>query len=126
MIGSGLLGLFKQTSHRIAVNSSAPSNTLSTLSRRIIENGLSSLNLNASKPSITSQIQLLQPSRLVQPLNSAQNRFNWGYKGRMMLKDIKRRELLKKYAPVRIRLQTLRANSVLPKILKVRKREINL
>jgi hypothetical protein len=48
-----------------------------------------------------------------------QTRSNWGYKGRMMLKDIKRRELLKKFAPERIRLQTLRRNSILPKILKV-------
>ena len=31
-----------------------------------------------------------------------------GYKGRMMLKDIKRRELLRKFAPERNRLQTLR------------------
>ena len=44
---------------------------------------------------------------------------HWGYKGRMMLKDIKRRELLRKFAPERVRLQTLRANHILPKILRV-------
>lgn len=59
-----------------------------------------------------------QQSILTPLLN--QIRSNWGYKGRMMLKDIKRRELLKKYAPERIRLQTLRGNSILPKVLKVR------
>lgn len=48
-----------------------------------------------------------------------QVRFNWGYKGRMMLKDIKRRELLRKFAPERIRLQSLRANTILPKVLRV-------
>jgi len=48
-----------------------------------------------------------------------QVRHNWGYKGRMMLKDIKRREFVRKYAPVRIRLQALRSNTILPRVLKV-------
>jgi hypothetical protein len=51
-------------------------------------------------------------------LNDTQTR-SFGYKGRMMLKDIKRRELLKDTAPERIRLQTLRANSILPKAFRV-------
>lgn len=49
-----------------------------------------------------------------------QVRHNWGYKDRMMLKDIKRREILRQFAPERVRLQALRANSILPKVLKVR------
>ena len=44
---------------------------------------------------------------------------SYGYKGRMMLKDIKRRELLRKFAPERVRLQTLRANSILPRFFRV-------
>ena len=48
-----------------------------------------------------------------------QVRHNWGYKDRMMLKDIKRREMLRKFAPERVRLQALRANTLLPKVLKV-------
>ena len=62
----------------------------------------------------------LDQQPVLTPLLS-QIRSNWGYKGRMMLKDIKRRELLKKFAPERIRLQSLRANSILPKVLKVNK-----
>lgn len=109
MFVSGLLGLFKQTN--LSIVSAVSSNSFSTLNRRIIETGLASLNLNSSKTNALLQ----QPN-----IGSVQSRFNWGYKGRMMLKDIKRRELLKKYAPVRIRLQALRANTVLPKIIKVR------
>ena len=89
---------------------------MSTLTGKILEQGLSTLSIN-STGAVGSN--LLNPGRLSHPINVVQTRFNWGYKGRMMLKDIKRRELLKKYAPVRIRLQTLRANSVLPKIIKV-------
>jgi hypothetical protein len=59
---------------------------------------------------------LLKP---VAKLEANQVRHNWGYKGRMMLKDIKRRELVRKYAPVRNRLQALRSNTILPKVLKV-------
>ena len=44
---------------------------------------------------------------------------NWGYNDRMMLRDIKRREILRKFAPERVRLQTLKANNVLPKTMKV-------
>lgn len=61
----------------------------------------------------------LRSSLLINPkpeLN--QVRHNWGYKDRMMIKDIKRRELLRKFAPERIRLQSLRANTILPKVLK--------
>ena len=44
---------------------------------------------------------------------------NWGYNDRMTLKDIKRREILRRFAPERVRLQTLKANHVLPKTIKV-------
>lgn len=115
MIGSFLSAITKQTS-RLTINSNQiVSKQMSTLTGKILEQGLSSLSINST--GVGSN--LLNPGRLSHPINVVQNRFNWGYKGRMMLKDIKRRELLKKYAPVRIRLQTLRANSVLPKIIKV-------
>ena len=70
-----------------------------------VKNLTSSFNKTTSTPYLTPMLE--------------QTRSNWGYKGRMMLKDIKRRELLKKFAPERIRLQTLRRNSILPPVLKV-------
>ena len=73
----------------------------------------SSLKMNGG---IISNSTLLKP---VAQLEVNQVRHNWGYKGRMMLKDIKRREFVRKYAPVRVRLQALRANTILPKVLKV-------
>ena len=38
----------------------------------------------------------------------------------MMLKDIKRRETLRKFAPDRIKLKCLKSNSILPKPIKVK------
>lgn len=74
-------------------------------------------NLSLNKQS-TQLLKPLQNDQINSVTQTLQKRFNWGYKGRMMLKDIKRRELLRKYAPTRIRLQALRANSILPKVLK--------
>ena len=42
-----------------------------------------------------------------------------GYPGRMMLRDIKRRTLIRKYWPERFRYQTLRKNMILPDSFKV-------
>ena len=42
-----------------------------------------------------------------------------GYPGRMMLRDIKRRTLIRKYWPERFRYQTLRKNMMLPDSFKV-------
>lgn len=66
----------------------------------------------------------LVTNRLLQKQNETvtqlvqQQTRNLGYINRMMLKDIKRREMLRKYAPERVRLQCLRRNDVLPKALK--------
>ncbi len=59
---------------------------------------------------VTSIINTDQPSRtkLV------------GYPGRMMLRDIKRRTLIRKYWPERFRYQLLRKNMILPDSFKVR------
>lgn len=95
-----------------------------------LRTGLSNLvkNVTSIKPMTLSLLNKQQIDTLKSPFMDQQTlltpllsqiRSNWGYKGRMMLKDIKRRELLKKFAPERIRLQTLRGNSILPKVLKV-------
>jgi hypothetical protein len=42
-----------------------------------------------------------------------------GYPGRMMLRDIKRRTLIRKYWPERFRYQTLRKNMIFPDSFKV-------
>lgn len=42
-----------------------------------------------------------------------------GYPGRMMLRDIKRRQLIRKYWPGRFRYQTLRKNMIFPESFKV-------
>lgn len=42
-----------------------------------------------------------------------------GYPGRMMLRDIKRRTLIRKYWPERYRYQTLRKNMIFPDSFKV-------
>jgi small subunit ribosomal protein S14 len=90
-------------------------------------NSLSTFILKPKLLTVSDLSIIKQPVPLLKPLQNdqiyslvqtMQKRFNWGYKGRMMLKDIKRREILSKYAPVRIRLQALRANSILPKVLK--------
>lgn len=94
-----------------------------------LRTGLSNLvkNVTSIKPMTLSLLNKQQIDTLKSPFMDQQTlltpllsqiRSNWGYKGRMMLKDIKRRELLKKFAPERIRLQTLRGNSILPKVLK--------
>jgi hypothetical protein len=59
---------------------------------------------------VTGAINIDQPSRtkLV------------GYPGRMMLRDIKRRTLIRKYWPERFRYQTLRKNMILPESFKVK------
>ena len=46
-----------------------------------------------------------------------------GYPGRMMLKDIKRRTLIRKYWPERSRYQLLRKNMILPDSFKVIKQK---
>jgi hypothetical protein len=59
---------------------------------------------------VTGAINIDQPSRtkLV------------GYPGRMMLRDIKRRTLIRKYWPERFRYQLLRKNMILPESFKVK------
>ena len=91
----------------------------------LIKTGLLNIikNVTSVQPILNKQMELnkalfLNQQCIITPMLS-QIRSNWGYKGRMMLKDIKRRELLRKYAPERIRLQTLRRNNVLPQVLKV-------
>jgi gamma-glutamylcysteine synthetase len=85
-------------------------NFLSTTSNMIAQN-LKNLNLNSNslKPNNLNRVQLEQIRH-----------GSFGYKGRMMLKDIKRRELLRKYAPERVRLQTLSYNWILPKFFRVK------
>jgi len=48
-----------------------------------------------------------------------------GYPGRMMLRDIKRRELIRKYWPQRFRYQLLRKNMILPESFKVKQTSKN-
>ncbi len=80
-------------------------------------------NVTSVQPVLKKQIEITKSPFLNQQFNLSpllsQIRSNWGYKGRMMLKDIKRRELLRKYAPERIRLQNIRRNNLLPQVLKV-------
>lgn len=116
MIGSFLTAIFKK--NNLSLNSSR-FKQFSSISSRFIEQGISSLRINSTNLTCSRSSDLLHPLHQCVYFNFTPRRLNWGYKGRMMLKDIKRRELLKKYAPVRIRLQTLRSNSVLPKIIKV-------
>jgi len=72
----------------------------------------------ANKPIQTQLLKQQNDNQINSLTQMIQKRFNWGYKGRMMLKDMKRREQLRTYAPVRIRLQALRANSILPEVVK--------
>ena len=44
-----------------------------------------------------------------------------GYPGRMMLRDIKRRTLIRQYWPKRFRYQLLRKNMIFPESFKVRR-----
>lgn len=104
----------------------SPSNIYQTCSNLFSSLGKIQSNPQFSNLSLTSSLKmnvgLISSSTLLKPvakLEVNQVRHNWGYKGRMMLKDIKRRELVRKYAPVRIRFQALRANTILPKVLKV-------
>ncbi|RNA19035.1 28S ribosomal mitochondrial [Brachionus plicatilis] len=113
MFQSGLCGILRSAAH------SAFRTCSSMINIQVNRPALSTLASNSGlkqsqllKNPMISNHSLLKQTDLNQ---SIQVRHNWGYKGRMMLKDIKRRELLKKYAPVRIRLQTLRANTILPK-----------
>ena len=77
----------------------------------------------AIAPFVATQQHLRQPQSLQQACAAAvqmtQKRYAWGYRGRMMLKDLKRREMTRRLTPTRIRLQALRANSILPAALKV-------
>jgi small subunit ribosomal protein S14 len=114
-----LVNIFKKIVPKLV-----PTKTCTTnLSTSILQPKFNLINLiTANNLNMIKQpTQLLKPQQNDQIYSLAQTlqkRFNWGYKGRMMLKDIKRRELLRKFAPTRIRLQALRANSILPKVLK--------
>lgn len=116
MFQSGLCSFFRFAANSALrtysslINSHLNKPTLSTISFKSDFN-----STNFFKNPLINNTNLLKK---IDQNQSVQVRHNWGYKGRMMLKDIKRRELLKKYAPVRIRLQTLRSNTVLPKALK--------
>ncbi len=92
----------------------------SVLANKPITKSLLSSNGSQLNKSVSLVPQNLKTSLFLMPKpDTIQVRHGWGYKDRMMLKDIKRRELLKKFAPERVRLQALRANTVLPKVLKV-------
>ncbi|CAF1010948.1 unnamed protein product [Brachionus calyciflorus] len=116
MFPSGLFSLMRQTTQTAfqactkIINPIASQRNLSTLT---FNSGIKQLPY--LKNGLFNNSNLLKPTC---DLNQSVQVRHWGYKGRMMLKDIKRRELLKKYAPVRIRLQTLRANTILPKAFK--------
>ena len=92
-------------------------NLSKNLSILTFNKGLLSQSNNCLKPQLSKEKISSNQKAPITP-EFTQVRF-WGYKGRMMLKDIKRRELLRKFAPERVRLQTLRANTILPKVLKV-------
>jgi hypothetical protein len=107
---------------------------VNNMSKLVIRNSSSFLSNRPFKPLLqqtSSQPQDAAPALSAslkswlclnpQPMTTGmQVRHNWGYKDRMMLKDIKRREILRQFAPERVRLQALRANTILPKVLKVR------
>lgn len=119
MINFGILNLFKSTT-QLAVRTCT--NFISTAAIRPLSSPfLSNLKqLPYSKTNnglLNSNLLKHQEQSLPQMI---QVRNSWGYKGRMMLKDIKRRELLRKFAPARVRLQTLRGNTILPKAFKVK------
>ena len=104
----------------IGVFSFLTQNTIKTCS-----NLFSAMSRAANTP-LPSQMKALNlNSNILQNQQQAclpqieQQRNYFGYKGRMLLKDIKRRELLRKFAPERVRLQTLRSNWILPKLIKV-------
>ena len=83
-----------------------------TASLNMLSQNLKILNLNSNLLSKTTNNSILPKIEQIR-------HGSFGYKGRMMLKDIKRRELLRKFAPERVRLQTLRANWILPKFFRV-------
>jgi hypothetical protein len=122
-LGSSISNLIRNASQLTLKNVESANTLLKTTPYlRTFTNSLSSqLTSSPSKLLLKpTQQNLLMSSSLINPRPEfMQVRFSWGYKGRMMLKDIKRRELLRKFAPERIRLQALRANTILPKVLKV-------
>ena len=116
MFGISLLNSFKNKSQEIFRTCTSYLSTASLANipkmnsfKALPYNKTSGLGLNLLK---NKQLEVFTPE-------VSQNRFSWGYKGRMMLKDLKRREMLRKFAPERFSLQTLRANTILPKILRV-------
>ena len=62
---------------------------------------------------------LLQPMQTAINLDQPCRTKLVGYPGRMMLRDVKRRTLIRKYWPERFRYQTLRKNMMLPESFKV-------
>ena len=56
---------------------------------------------------------------LKQPELATQTR-NLGYINRWMLRDLKRRETVRKLMPERLRLKSIKTNTILPKVVKVR------
>ena len=82
--------------------------------------------LKSALPKVSSgRSPLLAASQQLLPQITTQTRNSWGYKGRMMLKDIKRREMMRKFAPIRLRLQLLNHNNILPKVIRVFKKKKN-
>lgn len=110
------LGIFSQLNRLFGSLSLMSSRNMSSLITQSSSNSsrnllLSNSMLMATKPTNGKLLNECQ----VPLMNQVRN---WGYSDRMTLKDIKRRELLRKFAPERIRLQCLRKNSVLPNAFK--------
>ena len=114
--GIGVFNLLKNTTHTTIKTCSSLFSTMYQSNPQLLNTmpyKLKALNLSST---ILKQNQQLAFTPQIE-----QHRYGFGYKGRMMLKDIKRREMLRKFAPERIRLQTLRSNWILPKVVKVKR-----
>ena len=115
MIGLNLSNLFKSTTNALLKHTTNSMST-SSLSKSMFNfSSLKSALPTIGQKNITllgSQTQHSLPQLTVQARNV------WGYRGKMMLRDIKRRELIRKFGPIRVRLQTVKTNNILPKALK--------
>jgi hypothetical protein len=112
MLANCLKTLFKSTSQSLAKTSTC------SFSTRILTKPL--INFHELRSALPSPPLLSIGQSHQLPQQTTQSRNSWGYKGRMMLKDIKRRELVRKFGPLRVRLHCLFRNTFLPKVLKVK------
>jgi hypothetical protein len=115
MLGNCLSILLRFTSQSLV---KTPTNAMST--RVLVSKPLINFHeLRLALPCFSVKPLLGCGQALQLPQQTTQSRNSWGYKGRMMLKDIKRRELLRKFGPMRVRLQVLKKNTILPKVIRV-------